>query len=1037
VAAPRLQPLETRLALASFLKHEFGLENLEDVSRQLNEEEVPQLEPEGSSGYLTKLEVLRRAGAPVGFDTLKGYDANIVAHTESLSVARGTEIRWRYFQYLELLFVERYFDRRFDDRSLLVADLNKFLGQFNECLVKGSELPTFTTADMDKLAVWSATGSGKTLLMHVNLLQFQHYAVGHDAVDRTILLTPNESLSRQHERELRASGIDAAVFSKESPSLFRSSAVEVIDVQKFRDTEKEKTVAVERFEGRNLVLVDEGHRGAKGETWMAYRDQLASDGFTIEYSATFGQSFGSDCHLSAQYAKWIGFEYAYRHFHADGYGKDYEILNLPDDSGSTLDGYLCGAMLLFIQQRLYFRRNKAKMAKFNIEPPLWAFVGSSVVGKLGSKGASDVVAILEHFAKMVGSPSETSAAFERLLLGDPVVSDRLGRNVFEGAFEYLNEEQVDGESAFGLMLKLVFGASSPGKIRVVLRRGVEGEIALQLGDSPVFGVVSVGDAPKLHKLCESSQSLICDEAKVSQPLFDQLAEREEMSLLVGAKKFIEGWDSWRVSQLGLMNVGRSEGSQIIQLFGRGVRLLGFDRSLKRSSHIDPAVDRPDHLNVVETLIVVGVRADYMSRFREMLEAEGIETEKWHELRVATTRQEPWPSGISTIRLPKAVRFSTSERTALGLPGADGPAPIHLNLYAHAETISSTREAGVEASFHRGVLGPQQRAFLSVDRLLAELNNYKRQRGLVNLEITESGISDLLENPDDWYVLEVPPERLEATGFDRAEDWHAIAIALLRTWSERQYHHSRQAWESPRLEYEALTTKDTNIVSEFIVSVSQEAVASEQLESLRAQLEAGEPAATVGNLRVVTSNEHLYYPLLAQIERQEESDVRVTPVALNSGEKRFVDDLGDWLLTNKGRLDGVEVHLLRNLSRGKGIGFFDAGNFYPDFILWLKTADGRQRIGFIDPKGILRLGGISDPKIELHKTIKDLEKQLGDPSISLHSFILSVTPFNHVYWNHGLRLVDFEERNVLFLPDDPLGYIEKLFQKLDPDLVAVA
>ena len=34
----------------------------------------------------------------------------------------------------------------------------------------------FTEADLNKVAFWSATGSGKTLLMHVNVLQYRHYA---------------------------------------------------------------------------------------------------------------------------------------------------------------------------------------------------------------------------------------------------------------------------------------------------------------------------------------------------------------------------------------------------------------------------------------------------------------------------------------------------------------------------------------------------------------------------------------------------------------------------------------------------------------------------------------------------------------------------------------------------------------------------------------------------------------------------------------------------------------------------------------------
>ena len=60
-------------------------------------------------------------------------------------------------------------------------------------------------------------------------------------------------------------------------------------------------------------------------------------------------------------------------------------------------------------------------------------------------------------------------------------------------------------------------------------------------------------------------------------------ESSPVNILIGSKKFNEGWSSWRVSVMGLMNVGRSEGSEIIQLFGRGVRLKGFEYSLKRSS----------------------------------------------------------------------------------------------------------------------------------------------------------------------------------------------------------------------------------------------------------------------------------------------------------------------------------------------------------------------------------------------------------------------------------------------------------------------
>eukprot|EP00488_Nonionellina_sp_1-RS-2012_P001043 TRINITY_DN1652_c0_g1_i1.p1 TRINITY_DN1652_c0_g1~~TRINITY_DN1652_c0_g1_i1.p1 ORF type:complete len:116 (-),score=27.36 TRINITY_DN1652_c0_g1_i1:240-542(-) len=54
----------------------------------------------------------------------------------------------------------------------------------------------------------------------------------------------------------------------------------------------DKTVAVEAFEGNNLVLIDEGHKGTgtAAGAWMRRRDVLTKGGFAFEYSATFGQA---------------------------------------------------------------------------------------------------------------------------------------------------------------------------------------------------------------------------------------------------------------------------------------------------------------------------------------------------------------------------------------------------------------------------------------------------------------------------------------------------------------------------------------------------------------------------------------------------------------------------------------------------------------------------------------------------------------------------------------------------------------------------
>lgn len=129
------------------------------------------------------------------------------------------------------------------------------------------------------------------------------------------------------------------------------------------------------------------------------------------------------------------------------------------------------------------------------------------------------------------------------------------------------------------------------------------------------------------------------------------------------------------------------------------------------------------------------------------------------------------------------------------------------------------------------------------------------------------------------------------------------------------------------------------------------------------------------------------------------------------------------------LNGKELYLLRNLSRGCGMDFFEAGNVCPDFILWVVTG-ARQYGSFIDPKGLRNLEGPGDPRIRFHQTIEELERQLGGPNVVLNSFIVSPARIPEVtWWNGGMTQEEFEARNVLFQWDDQANYIRKVFTRM--------
>ena len=113
------------------------------------------------------------------------------------------------------------------------------------------------------------------------------------------------------------------------------------------------------------------------------------------------------------------------------------------------------------------------------------------------------------------------------------------------------------------------------------------------------------------------------------------------------------------------------------------------------------------------------------------------------------------------------------------------------------------------------------------------------------------------------------------------------------------------------------------------------------------------------------------------------------------------------------LQGKELFLIRNWTRGRGVSFFDHCGHYPDFIFWSKD-DNRQHAIFLDPKGLGCYGPEKRKKVELRTGIKDIEKRIHrrDPSLHLHAYILSITPPEKISEQREQK--EWEQGGVYFL-----------------------
>lgn len=1043
--------LKDSLILNKFILNLFGANSFAAFSKELKDSRLEGYDENNISHFYHELIGRMFANELLPKEQLLEYDQNIFTHSKQISEKQHKDFNWKYFQYLSLLFTEIYLDRYFSNPERLLKTLNDFLESINT--IDRSFMPDkFLLNDLNKLAFWNATGSGKTLIMHVNILQYLHYAAKHKKIkdlNRIILLTPNEGLSKQHLGELLKSGFDAELFNKQSSGLFGGTLIEIIDIHKLEEKEGEKTVAVESFEGNNLVLVDEGHRGASGDDWKVKRDKLSENGFSFEYSATFGQavsasSGGKRDKLLQEYGKCTLFDYSYKYFYEDGYGKDYSILNLNETwNQHTIDLYLAASLLNFYQQIRVYEEHNNSLQKFLLEKPLMIFVGSSVTAVRSEKGAqvSDVINILQFIRDFIKNRAGGIGAIQRILTGTSGLIDSLNRPIFHNSFAYLASLRCTPLEIYDDILNRIFNSNISGaELHLDNLKGADGEIGLRVGDSQYFGVINVGDDAKLLKLCEE-QNILTAQKDFSESLFHSINESDSpINVLIGSKKFSEGWNSWRVSTMGLMNVGRGEGTEIIQLFGRGIRLKGYEFSLKRSDRLDVNL-RPDtipkYIKYIETLYVFGIRADYMQQFKEYLEEEGLppnDTE-FEELSIPVLPSVELIDSkkLKILKVKDGVDFKKDILFQLYPIKSGMQLNIKVDWYPKIQVLHKASQSSVipNDSRSQGKLTDNNLAFLNWDNVYFDIQKYKNERNWYNMSITKKILQEILSDQD-WYTLLIPDYELEVRIIDQIRIWQEIAVSLLKAYCDKLYNYEKNKYLSQYLEYQILDINHPNFITEYKLYIEKtQDQLIQRLKELKEVLAEKEITDIIrfdkiSDFSVLDFSQHLYSPLLHIKSGVYDDILKIVPMHLVDSEKAFVQDLKNFYVNNSNYFEDKELYLLRNLSR-KGVSFFEANNFYPDFLLWI-ISNNKQYVNFIDPKGLRQVNGFDNPKVKFHMTLKEtIEPRLNESNVVLNSFIVTQTPIEQLtFWQDGKTLDDFAKRNVYFMTDN---YIELILNKI--------
>ena len=878
----------------------------------------------------------------------------------------------RYYQVLALLFTEQCFA--------------------NHTLSTGPELNNGQD-EQRMLAYWMATGSGKTLVMHLNILQYLHHFCKKDGARLQIFLTtPLANLIKQHERELEP-------YVRQLNETYNNRIELIIDTtQGLLQKDQDYFKLPDSGEIRRLILVDEAHIGlTTGEAgkFRELRTRLnVRNSFLFEYSATFHNVAKE---LKDEYEKAIIYRYDYARFYSDGYGKDHFFKPIAADkvdaeSEGEIKDNLDECLRVMEEKLQTFNRvqnDKEYDSDLTVHRPLMAFMGHTVENP-SDEGKKDEVSDIQQVLDYLAALTDTERQKFRSIFGPHII----------------------------------------GPLVVARNPDNSSELLLSYGDGEKWGMINVGDAASFYNSIANDRIETRTESIADPDLqFENLDnETSPINVLIGSRKFAEGWNSYRLSVIDLINLGSSKGNLIIQIFGRGVRLYGKGGNGKRrypehnpNYHLLRKNDKKDDIRRLETLTVFSLRRSYLEHFLKEVHAGGVSLLHTFPIEVNPTLFKV--DGNTSVKFDEYSQklhiFKQGDKAGSGIKRVflNGP-EIHYTYLDEAEesgTIRNWRKLTLDyrtdkekndPDVYEDVRQNNEKYFCYLNRAkLATVIHREAEKNhlqLYNKEKRKPTIIDFLSLVGEIRYRKQGQDPIAWT--DQLN--RQIVIDVTRKLRNRINAHINRT----NYVYKPLNRDD--FIYEY--TVTKEFEDRDEMDAFIKEIETAELNPLVENphshiksklqLSLFQGHRHIYEPLVLHQDdvENEYRDVEVSPDRLNAGEKKFVEDLTEYIKLNYRRNKRYEFYLMRNVQK---IGIYlesDAGSYYPDFVLWVLDKEQEiTHILFVDPKGQrgiideATLGYVNHPKVKLARksedeTLGNLEKKLETEQgrvFSLNSFLL--------------------------------------------------
>lgn len=805
---------------------------------------------------------------------------------------------------------------------------------------------------INRAAFWMATGSGKTLLI-VKLVEILKRLMEFDEIPRkdVLILTHREDLISQlkkHVEEFNELALERGfkitlVELTEYERVKRESLVSFLNeivVFYYRsdlisDEQKEKLIDFRNYEnsGNWYVILDEAHKGDKEESKrQMFYSIMSRNGFLFNFSATF---------VDHRDIVTTGYNFNLEKFISQGYGKHIYILKQEMRAFREKEDYnrtekqkiVLKSLILLTYVKKIVRKMKEIVKNVYHEPLMLTLVNTVNLIEATEK-KPDLKLFFEEIER-IGKGDIEKEIFEEAKYEILQEFSEKPLLLYEDT-QLIIQRDVLKRITIEDILKFVYNSNSFGSIEAILIPGRRQEAVFKLKTSEnPFALIKIGDAIKWIKDNLKGYEII--ETYEDKSIFENLDEREDISILMGSRAFYEGWDSNRPNIILFINIGTGTEAKkfVIQSIGRGVRIEPIKNKRKRLRNLyNKGEDAGLFMEIggdtlvqpLETLFIFGTNRNALEEVIKTLKIEK-EVEETLELEVIEEAKE------RTLLIP-VYKFSGKK------------------LYQVREPQKFT----ISQQDYKLV----QRYFNEVDdRILLIQNN-------LSVELLQH-VKTSFQNADTYYIIVDNP---------------ALPLSIITQKLINHFNLDIEEFDRfKKLEEEIVhfkkirvflkTKEEMNELKEKIRNVSQSRFSEKRKEELKTMLEKGkikidEFATEIEKLARFSKEErfkdlrikhvvnHYYVPLI--LSEKEKIDY-IKHVIKTKSEVEFIEKLEQFLKKNikSISLDWWLFSKIDEYFDEIFIPYYDPEinkicKFKPDFIFWFSKGNN-YFIVFVDPKGI--------------------------------------------------------------------------------------